>query len=287
MKKKILLLVAAVSAVLMFASCAQGPATQDAQESLPIASSEPAKDDLPETQINVTVPTMLPITAIDGIIRTATEVPVTNNSSAPVKIADIEINATEDWKLTDSYDKIAADEVNFAVTSKGREIPADMTMKVGYDALLANVKRDVPIKNTAVTDVVFVIGRNQIETCLIWMTPDGFLYIIIWTFLGAGPATRTFILQHSTGLNREGTRHILPAHTTVFPCFGSKSTSSHTIMQFTHCILGAENAKYVPMAASAAQAKKRCLPRSFGQKENNSLRRESCLFRIRSGFRVR
>lgn len=124
---------------------------------------------------SVSLPSALPI-AIDenGVVYSATNLRIANNSSVSVYLADVELTSTDEWTIAD-YGKLPEGElrryigynINGCVTKdqklifnrdKFETVSCGNTLYMTYSANPLNRNSEIPPQKTA--DIVFIIGWN-------------------------------------------------------------------------------------------------------------------------------
>ena len=149
------------------------------------------------TKMSVTVPTVLPIAVgTDGTVSTATDAKIINNSYGAVKVANISIEAAQNWHLTAfggkatlAKEKVDSNKFGFSISlgngavqvtdnknaSKQTLLDAAVegcfmsgvgdtsanSIGIAYDAIVPPVSEAVT--NTAIASVLFIIAWDAIE----------------------------------------------------------------------------------------------------------------------------
>ena len=148
------------------------------------------------TKMSVTVPTVLPIAVgTDGTVSTATDAKIVNNSFGAVKVANVSIEAAQNWHLTAfggkdtlAHEKVDSNKFGFqlsigdgaaaATDNKDASKQALLTdaiegcfmsgvgdtsansVAVAYDAIVTPVSEAVT--NTAIASVLFIIAWDAV-----------------------------------------------------------------------------------------------------------------------------
>lgn len=135
------------------------------------------------TQFSVTVPMDLPVDVNEaGVVTTASNAKVINNSYGPVEVKNVEINPETGWEIVDFDTNMAAEKVG--AQKLGFKINNDVTVGNSFSFTQANFPRlegandtdtdelaivydaSIPAQATAITDtqiatVVFTIGWDE------------------------------------------------------------------------------------------------------------------------------
>ena len=202
--KKIVSLVLAVCLMASLAIGASAANTVDASggtgtSSVTLSSTADGSigGDPAATKMSVTVPTVLPIAVgTDGTVSTATDAKIINNSYGAVKVANISIEAAQNWHLTAFGDKatlakekVDSNKFGFSISlgngaaqvtdnknaSKQTLLDAAVegcfmsgvgdtsanTVAITYDAIVTPVSEAVT--NAAIASVLFIIAWDAIE----------------------------------------------------------------------------------------------------------------------------
>ena len=202
--KKIVSLVLAVCLMASLAIGASAANTVDASggtgtSSVTLSSTADGSigGDPAATKMSVTVPTVLPIAVgTDGTVSTATDAKIINNSYGAVKVANISVEAAQNWHLTAFGDKatlakekVDSNKFGFSISlgngaaqvtdnkdaSKQTLLDAAVegcfmsgvgdtsanTVAITYDAIVTPVSEAVT--NAAIASVLFIIAWDAIE----------------------------------------------------------------------------------------------------------------------------
>ena len=202
--KKIISLVLAICMLASLAISASAANTVDASggagtSSVTLSSTADGSigGDPAATKMSVTVPTVLPIAVgTDGTVSTATDAKIINNSYGAVKVANISIEAAQNWHLTAFGDtatlakeKVDSNKFGFSISlgngavqvtdnknaSKQTLLDAAVegcfmsgvgdtsanSIGIAYDAIVTPVSEAVT--NAAIASVLFIIAWDAIE----------------------------------------------------------------------------------------------------------------------------
>ena len=201
--KKIISLVLAICMLASLAISASAANTVDASggtgtSSVTLSSTADGSigGDPAATKMSVTVPTVLPIAVgTDGTVSTATDAKIINNSYGAVKVANISIEAAQNWHLTAFGDKatlakekVDSNKFGFSISlgngaaqvtdnknaSKQTLLDAAVegcfmsgvgdtsanTVAITYDAIVTQVSEAVT--NAAIASVLFIIAWDAV-----------------------------------------------------------------------------------------------------------------------------
>ena len=170
MKNKIIALLIALTMLGQISVTASAISTSgETGESSAILNQE-------QTSFKVTVPTSLPIAVdSDGVVTTATDVEIRNNSYGPVVISDIQVDVANGWSLVDfdkdmSKSKLGLKE--FGLSIQGDKVQPDGSITLtpssweivsgggiksfNYDAIVSPQK--TALSGVNIANVVFVLG---------------------------------------------------------------------------------------------------------------------------------
>ncbi len=144
-----------------------------------------------KTSFNVTVPTSLPVAVDrDGVVATASDVTIHNNSYGPVIISDIRVDVINGWSLVDfdkdmSKSKLGLKEFGFSIQndkvqpngsvpltpSSWGSVSGGAIKRLNYDAIVSPQKTALADENIA--NVVFILGWDE-EPEYVLATDDDF-----------------------------------------------------------------------------------------------------------------
>ena len=170
MKNKIIALLIALTMLGQISVTASAISTSgETGESSAILNQE-------QTSFKVTVPTSLPIAVdSDGVVTTATDVEIHNNSYGPIVISDIQVDVANGWSLVDfdkdmSKSKLGLKE--FGLSIQGDKVQPDGSVALtpsswesvsggaiksfNYDAIVSPQK--TALSDVNIANVVFVLG---------------------------------------------------------------------------------------------------------------------------------
>ena len=170
--KRLLSLIMAVSMLLSLSPLAY------AEYSTPVTVTSEA------AIFNVSVPTVLPVSVSDhGLITTASDAAITNNSWGPICIAGLSVTGSNGWVTTDynsanmAAEKVdthkaamdingskttGANTVNFVATGFSSINGAGGTCAITYDAKLP--AQSTAISNAGIMNILFTIAWNTVST---------------------------------------------------------------------------------------------------------------------------
>jgi len=170
MKNKIIALLIALTMLGQISVTASAISTSgETGESSAILNQE-------QTSFRVTVPTSLPIAVdSDGVVTTATDVEIHNNSYGPIVISDIQVDVANGWSLVDfdkdmsksavglkefglsiQNDKVQPDGSIALTPSSWESVSGGGIKSFNYDAIVSPQK--TALSDINIANVVFVLG---------------------------------------------------------------------------------------------------------------------------------
>jgi hypothetical protein len=154
---------------LLASSFAATSTTVDGSSDVPVTLQTEAPT------FSVTVPTSLPLSMkADGSVVTATDCKITNSSSGPVKVTNVDISGTNGWSKLEyntEFKNIQVDSTSFAMTMN--EVESDIadtfsTINTNSDEVFTYAAKVAPQSTAISTDttiatVVFTIGWDTVS----------------------------------------------------------------------------------------------------------------------------
>ncbi|WP_294852425.1 leucine-rich repeat domain-containing protein [uncultured Oscillibacter sp.] len=140
-----------------------------------------------QTTFSVTLPTALPVNVdADGIVTTATNTKIVNNSYGPVEVSGIRVESQNGWSLVDFNTDFTKSKVNvkqYGLRLQGNDVPTGSSASTANFPVIAgggefsltydaNIAAQSDAVSETIANVVFTVGWHEVEYQSFVVTAD-------------------------------------------------------------------------------------------------------------------